>query len=257
MKNQNLPKISAVIITRDEEKNLKRCLSSIDWADEIVVVDTGSTDDTKKIASEFTQKIFDIKWEGFGKAKDYARTMASHRWILSVDSDEVVPKDLKEEIKNKVIHGDLLDGYFIPRRSNFLGKWIKHGGWYPDYVLRLFKNDKAKFNHSMVHEKVEVEGKTGYLKNDLLHFTDPNFDHYLEKLNRYTSLNAEELFRKGKRAKLFDVVFRPPAVFFKRYFVKGGFLDGLPGFILAASSTFHVFSKYVKLWHFGSRKGGQ
>jgi len=250
-------KISAIIITYNEEEKIKRCLSSIDWVDEVVVVDSQSTDDTKKIASEFTQRIFEIKWEGFGKAKDYAKDKASHQWILSVDADEVVTQDLKEEIQKTVKLEDSLDGYYLPRKSNFLGRWIKHGGWYPDYVLRLFKKNKAKFNHSMVHEKVNVNGRTGYLKNALLHHTDPNFDHYLEKLNRYSSLGAEELFKKGKRAKFSDIIFRPVAIFFKMYFVKKGFLDGVAGFILATSSAFHVFSKYVKLWHFGSVCSGQ
>ena len=250
-------KISAIIITYNEQENIKRCLSSIDWVDEIVVVDSQSTDDTKKIASEFTQRIFEINWEGFGKAKDYAKDKASHQWILSVDADEVVTQDLKEEIRKTVKSEDSFDGYYLPRKSNFLGRWIKHGGWYPDYVLRLFKKNKAKFNHSMVHEKVNVNGRTGYLKNALLHHTDPNFDHYLEKLNRYSSLGAEELFKKGKRAKFSDIIFRPVAIFFKMYFVKKGFLDGVAGFILATSSAFHVFSKYVKLWHFGSVCSGQ
>jgi glycosyltransferase involved in cell wall biosynthesis len=257
VKNHNIPKISAIIITYNEEKNIRRCLLGLDWVDEIVVVDSHSTDDTKKIASEFTQRVFDIRFEGFGKAKQYAKDKASHQWILSVDADEVVTEDLEEEIQTLIRAEDSLNGYYIPRKSNFLGKWIKHGGWYPDYVLRLFKKDKAKFNHSMVHEKVQVEGKTGYLKNDLLHYTDPNFDHYLEKLNRYTSLGAEELFRKGKRAKHFCVIFKPLAVFFKMYFVKKGFLDGFSGFILAASSAFHVFSKYVKLQHLSSVTGAQ
>ena len=252
-----MPKISTIIITYNEEKNIRRCLSSIDWVYEIVVVDSGSTDDTKKIASEFTQRIFDIKWEGFGKAKEYAKDKASNQWILSVDADEVVAQDLKEEILNITKSEDSLDGYYIPRKSNFLGKWVKHGGWYPDYVLRLFKKDRAKFNHSRVHEKVEVDGEIGYLKNVLLHYTDPDFTHYLEKLNRYTSLGAEELFNKGKRANLFDVVFRPLAIFLKMYFLKKGFLDGLTGFVLAVSSAFHVFSKYVKLWHLYSVDGGQ
>jgi glycosyltransferase involved in cell wall biosynthesis len=253
----SMPKISAIIITYNEEKNIRRCLSSVDWADEIVVVDSGSTDDTKKIASEFTQKVFDIKWEGFGKAKDFAKDKATYQWILSLDADEVVTEDLRKEIQSVIKSDKTFDGYYIPRRSNFLGKWIRHGGWYPDHVLRLFKKDKAKFNHSMVHEKVEVEGKIGYLRNDLLHHTDPNFDHYLGKLNKYTSVGAEELFRNGKRAWFFDLIFRPLAVFLKMYFAKGGFLDGPHGLILAVSSAFHVFSKYVKLWHLGSLNRGR
>jgi glycosyltransferase involved in cell wall biosynthesis len=251
-----MPEISAIIITFNEEKNISRCLSSLDWADEIVVVDSGSTDDTKKIASEFTPKVLDIKWEGFGKAKDSATDKASHQWILSVDADEVITEDLKEEIQRAIRSEEALNGYYIPRKSSFLGRWIKHGGWYPDYVLRLFEKEKAKFSHSLVHEKVEAKGKIGYLKNPIIHDTDPDFEHYLEKLNRYTSLAAEELFRNGRRARLLDLIFRPSAVFLKMYFAKKGFLDGLSGFILAISSAFHVFSKYVKLWHLGSVRGG-
>jgi glycosyltransferase involved in cell wall biosynthesis len=225
--------------------------------DEIVVVDSGSTDDTKKIASEFTQRIFDIKFEGFGKAKNFAKDKASHQWMLSVDADEVVTQDLKEEILNITRSEDSRDGYYIPRKSNFLGKWIKHGGWYPDYVLRLFKKDKGKFNDSKVHEKANVNGKIGRLKNPLLHYTDPNFDHYLEKLNRYTSLGAEQLFKEGKKGQIWDLIFRPFSTFFKMYFMKRGFLNGSVGFVLAGSSAFYVFSKYVKLWHLRSVKSGQ
>jgi glycosyltransferase involved in cell wall biosynthesis len=252
-----MPQISAIIITYNEEKNIERCLSSIDWVDEIVVVDSQSTDDTKKIASEFTSRIFDIKWEGFGKAKEYAKDKASGPWIVSVDADEVVTEDLKEEIQRTIRAEDSLDGYYIPRKSNFLGKWIKHGGWYPDYVLRLFKKDKGKFNDTMVHEKVEVNGKIGYFENTLLHYTDPSFDHYLEKLNRYTSLSAEQLFREGKKAGVLGLIFRPSVTFFKMYLVRRGFLDGVSGFILAVSSAFYVFSKYVKLRHLNSVKSGQ
>jgi glycosyltransferase involved in cell wall biosynthesis len=252
-----MSKISAIIITYNEEKNIRRCLSSIAWVDEIVVVDSQSTDDTKKIASLFTSRIFDIKWEGFGKAKDYAKDKASCPWILSVDADEVVTEDLKKEIQKITQSEDSLNGYYIPRKSNFLGKWIKHGGWYLDYVLRLFKKNEAKFSHSLVHEKVELNGEIGYLKNPLLHYTDPSFDHYLEKLNRYTSLSAEQLSREGKKAGVLDLIFRPFFTFFKVYFMKRGFLDGSVGFILAISSAFHVFSKYVKLWHFSLVKSGQ
>lgn len=210
-----MSKISAIIITYNEEKNIRRCLSSLDWVDEIVVADSGSIDDTKKIASEFTSRIFDIKWEGFGKAKEYAKNKASHSWTLSVDADEVVTEDLKEEIHKIIKAENSLDGYYIPRKSNFLGKWVKHGGWYPDYVLRLFKKDKATFNPSLVHERVEVNGEIGYLKNPLWHYTDPNFDRYLEKLNRYTSLAAEQLFKEGRRTKISDLIFRPSAAFLK------------------------------------------
>ncbi len=224
------------------------------WLDELVVVDSYSTDDTKQVVSEFTDKIYDIKWEGFGPAKEYAKSQASGVWILSVDADEVVTEELRAEIKRIVSLADPLDGYFLPRSSYFLGRWMKRGGWYPDYVLRLFKKDKGSFTSRVVHEEVVIRGKTGHLKNDLLHYTDPNFEHYLEKLNRYTSLDALRLFQEGKRASLSDIIFRPGLAFFRMYLFKFGFLDGLPGLILAVSSAFHVFSKYTKLWHLNQSK---
>jgi glycosyltransferase involved in cell wall biosynthesis len=244
-----LSKLSCVIITYNESKNIRRCLESVTWADEIIVVDSYSTDDTKKIASEFTNKIFDFKWEGYGPTKGYAVKQASGDWILSIDADEQVPQKLKEEILQIIRSEDSQDGYFIPRRSYFLGRWMKHGGWYPDYVLRLFRNGRGDFTSRLVHEEVLVNGKTGRLKHDLVHYTDPDYDHYLEKLNRYTSMDARQRYQQGKRGSWVDLFIRPMAVFLKTYFIKRGFLDGLPGLILAVSSAFHVFAKYVKLWH--------
>lgn len=244
-------KVSCVIITYNESRNIRRCLESVSWADEIVVVDSHSTDDTKKIVSEFTDKIYDLRWEGFGPAKEFARSQASGEWILSVDADEVVTENLRDEIKRTIRSEDSKDkdGYLIPRRSNFLGRWVRHGGWYPDLVLRLFRKDKGEFTHQLVHEEVKVGGRRGCLKNDLLHYTDPDFDHYLEKLNRYTSLDALQLHGEGREAKLLHILLRPLLTFFKMFIFKGGFLDGVPGLILSVSSAFHVFSKYVKLWH--------
>jgi glycosyltransferase involved in cell wall biosynthesis len=249
-----LSKLSCIIITRNESKNIRRCLESVSWTDEIVVVDSFSQDDTKKIASEFTGRIFDLKWGGFGPAKDYAVKQATGDWILSVDADELVPENLREEIQKIVQSGDSLDGYFIPRRSYFLGRWMRHGGWYPDFVLRLFKKDKGDFTSRLVHEEVIVQGRTGRLKNDLLHYTDPDYERYLEKLNRYTTIDAQQRYLEGNTGSSVNLLIRPVAVFFKTYFLKRGFLDGLPGLILAVSSAFHVFAKYVKLWHLGRPK---
>ncbi len=220
------------------------------------MVDSYSTDDTKKIASEFTDKIYDLKWEGFGPAKEFARNQATGEWILSVDADEVVSESLREEVQKIVESEESLDGYFIPRRSNFLGRWIKHGGWYPDLVMRLFRKSEGNFTNRLVHEEVKVRGKTESLKSDLLHYTDPEFAHYLKKLNHYTSLDALQLHKQGRKAKLSDILFRPPVTFFKMYVFKSGFLDGVPGLILFVSSAFHVFSKYVKLWHLNQSYGG-
>jgi glycosyltransferase involved in cell wall biosynthesis len=246
-----------VIITYNESRNIRRCLESVSWADEIVVVDSHSTDDTKIIASEFTDKIYDLRWEGFGPAKEFAKSQATVEWILSVDADEVVTENLRDEIKGTIRSEDSKNGYFIPRRSNFLGRWIRHGGWYPDLVLRLFRKAKGEFTQRLVHEEVRVDGRKGCLKNDLLHYTDPDFDHYLEKLNRYTSLDALQLSTEGREAKLLYILLRPPLTFFKMFIFKRGFLDGVPGLILSVSSAFHVFSKYVKLWHLNQQKSDE
>ncbi len=249
-----MSKISCIIITRNEGENLARCLQSLAWVDEVVVVDTGSTDDTRAIAAGFTDRIFDLKWQGFGPAKEFARGQATGDWVLSVDADEVVSGKLQEEIKRTISSENSADGYFIPRRSNFLGKWIRHGGWYPDPVLRLFKKDKGSFSPRLVHEQVRVHGRTGLLVNELFHYTDPDFDQYLRKLNQYTSLDARQLQKTGRRSTLSDIVFRPAMIFFKMYVLKAGFLDGMHGLILAGASAFHVFSKYVKLWHLTGRR---
>jgi glycosyltransferase involved in cell wall biosynthesis len=244
-----VPKISAIVVVYNEEKKIRRCLESLRWTDEIIVVDSFSRDRTKEIASVFTDKIFDVKWEGFGKKKEFARGKASGDWVLSIDADEVVSDQLKAEIKKVIQEDQGFEGYHIPRLSNFLGKWIRHGGWYPDHVLRLFKKSKARFDQSLVHEKLILDGKAGSLKNELLHYTDPTIDHYLSKMNKYTALGAEKLFQEGKSASPFDLILRPAGVFFKMLVLKFAFLDGWHGFLLACLSSFHVFAKYAKLWH--------
>lgn len=244
-----MAKLSVVIITFNEEENLPRCLESARWADEIVIVDTFSQDRTKEIASRYTDKIYDLKWPGFGPAKQFAMEKASCQWVLSLDADEVVSESLREEIKRITSSADALDGYYLPRLSNFLGKWIRYGGWYPDYVLRLFKKEKGKFADSLVHEQLILNGRSAILKEALLHYTDPDLERYLTKLNRYTTLSAQELFRDDNRAGILDIAVRPLAIFLKMYILKLGFLDGLQGLLLAMFSSFHVLTKYAKLWH--------
>ncbi len=244
-----MPRISAIVIVYNEEKGIRRCLESLSWTDEIIVVDSFSQDRTKEIASVFTDKIFDVKWEGFGKKKEFARERASGDWLLSIDVDEVVSDRLRDEVQKAVESNDSFDGYYVPRLSNFLGKWIRHGGWYPDHVLRLFRKGKARFDQSLVHEKLILDGKAGFLQNVLLHYTDPTIHHYLSKMNKYSTLGAESLFQEGKSAGPVDFILRPAAIFFKMFIFKFGFLDGWHGFVLACLSSLHVFAKYAKLWH--------
>jgi len=241
--------LSVIIITLNEEANLPRCLESVKCAEELVVADTGSVDRTLEIAKECGAKTIQLEWKGFGEAKKRALEAASCDWVLSLDADEVVSERLRAEIQNLLTSDPPpFDGYSIPRRSMFLGHWMSHGGWYPDYVLRLFKREKGHFEDKKVHESLSLTGRAGRLKGDLLHYSDPDLEHYLKKMNRYTSLSAQELQERGKVASLADVLFRPMATFWKIYLFKGGFLDGIYGFLLALFSSVHVVTKYVKLW---------
>ncbi|MFH1096144.1 MAG: glycosyltransferase family 2 protein [Candidatus Desantisbacteria bacterium] len=242
--------ISVIIITHNEEKNILACLSSVKWANELLVVDAVSTDNTKKLAEEFGAKVFQAEWQGYGKQKNYALSLANGDWILSLDADERVTPELAEEIQ-AVVQNSQMDGYQISRKAYFLCKWIRHSGWYPDYCLRLFRKDKARFVEKPVHEFVELDGKRDQLKGALLHYTDTCLEHYLHKLCCYTTLAANELVTKNKKASLGDIIIRPLFIFIKMYILKKGWMDGMHGFILAVLSSFYVFVKYAKLWEKG------
>ncbi len=248
-----MAKLSVIVITLNEERNIRECLESVKWADEVIVVDSQSKDRTVEIAREFTEKIFVIEWKGYGETKNFALSKVTNDWALWLDADERVPKELAEEIR-QTIQTSARNAFEVARRAYFLGKWIKHCGWYPGYVVRLFKKDSAKFNQSLVHEKVEFSGTIGRLNNDLLHFTDENLFHYFSKFNNYTSLAAQEMKRAGKTFSLYDVLVRPPFLFFKMYVLRLGFLDGIHGLILSAASAAYVFVKYGKLWELWRQK---
>lgn len=242
-----MKKLSVVVITKDEEKNIHRCLESVSWADEIIVVDSHSTDRTTTIASEMGARVYSIDWKGFGHAKREGVDKARSDWILSLDADEVVSGELALEIK-KVLENDMeYSGYYLTRKANFLGRWIYHCGWYPDPVLRLFLKSKGNFNDALVHEKAVVNGKCSWLKGELLHYSYPTMTGYLAKFNRYTTLGAEKAHSEGKKTSCFDLVIKPPASFFKHYIVKQGFRDGWEGFLISILSATAVLVKYAKL----------
>lgn len=240
--------ISAIVITLNEEKNIRECLETLKWCDEIIMVDSGSTDSTVKIAEEFTKKIILTDNLPYGEKKNIGIDNAVNDWVLWLDADERITKELKDEIQQK-IKGVSINAFYINRKSFFINKFIKHCGWYPDYTLRLFRKDtNIRFDASLVHEKANFSGVTVKLSNEILHFTDPDFEHYINKLNNYTSLSAEELGKKGKKASILDIIFRPVFTFFKMYFLKLGILDGYTGLVLCTLSSIHVFSKYSKLY---------
>lgn len=246
--------ISAVIITKNEEANLRRCLESVKWVDEIVIIDSQSTDSTLEIAKEYTAKLYSPPWRGFGPAKKEGVARASGDWILSIDADEEVTPELADEIGRVIGSDRALMGYFISRKTKFLDRWILHCGWYPDIVLRLFQKQAGDFDEAMVHEKVHVKGWTGLLQSELRHYSFPSLEHYLQKSNLYTSLGAQEAFRKGDRANGFDIVIKPPVSFIKHYILKQGFRDGLEGFIISTLSAVAVLVKNAKLRELGKKK---
>lgn len=247
--------LSVIIITRNEERNIVECLKSVSWANEIILVDANSTDRTVELAKQFTPRVFVKEWLGFAAAKNFALEQATNEWVLWLDADERVPTDLAKEIQTILGNSATTHKSFeVARRAYFLGRWIKHCGWYPGFVTRLFRRDSARFSNVRVHERLEIDGTTGRLKNDLIHYTDENLFHYFEKFNRYTSLAAQDLWGSGKQFSLFDVVVRPPFLFFKMYFLRLGFLDGMHGLILSMLSAAYVFVKYAKFWEMGRKK---
>lgn len=244
-----MSKLSVITLALNEEHNIVDCLESVQWADEIIVVDSGSTDKTVELAKRFTSKVLIVEWKGYGATKNVALQQTTGEWILWLDADERVPMELAAEIQT-VIREDnpMYAGYDVARRAYFLGKWIRHCGWYPGRVTRVFRKSKSRFTENNVHEQIIVEGNIGELQNDLLHYTDPDLQHYFHKFNRYTSLAADDLTKAGKKFSLYDLLVRPSFLFFKMYILKRGFLDGMRGFILCVVSSAYVFTKYAKLW---------
>lgn len=243
-----MTRVSVIVITRNEERNIRDCLSSARWADEIIVVDSGSSDGTVAAAREFSDKVFERPWEGFGASKNFALSQARNDWVFWLDADERVTPELAEEIELSLSGQTDMVGFSVPRKAFFLGTWIRHCGWYPGRVVRLFRRDKAVFSNDRVHERLIADGPVAELKSDLLHYTDPSLEHYFTKFNRYTSLAAEDLAGKGRRTGIGRMLLNPVWTFFRMYFLRLGFLDGMPGLILCMLSAGYVFTKYAKLW---------
>lgn len=248
MGNTNL-KLSVTIITKNEEANIERCLKSVDWADEIVVVDSESTDRTVEICEAFAScKVFRLPWEGFGKTKQKAVDQAGNDWILSIDADEQVSPELREKILDILSAGPQYNGYRIKRRSFYLGKLMRYSGWNSDYQLRLFNKKFGRFNKKTVHESVQMSGPVGRIEEVLFHYTYPDVSAHVEKMDRYASLAAEALYKQGDKASLFEALLHAKMKFLKMYIVQLGFLDGRAGLILALNSAYGAYLKYLKLW---------
>ncbi len=247
-------KITAVMIVRDEAENIIDALKSLEFADQIIVADTGSTDNTMKLAVEAGAEVHSITFNGFGTTKNRALDLCNGEWIFSMDADERVTPELAE----RIVKAANLDSEFVAFKINrltcFIGKPIRHSGWYPDHITRLFKRDRARFSELPVHEKVEVDGPVGHINGLLLHYSYHSIAGYLDKLNEYSTLSAEMMYRRGRKPRLADLLFRPPLVFLKMYIFKAGFLDGYYGFLLAVLSSYHAFIKFSKLRQLSQNK---
>src|SRR6204780_4913453 len=239
-------KISAAIITYNEERNIPRSLESLRCCDEVVVVDSGSTDRTVELATKLGARVIDSNWRGYAGQKNYASSQCEHDWVLSLDADEALSEALEGEIWQIKKYGPKFDAYTMPRLAQYLGRWILHSGWYPDRKVRLYHREKAKWVGDFVHESVQVRGRVGHFESNLLHFTCDSLSEHLRTMDRYTTLAAEELvFRKtslGWRHLIVD----PTWTFLKTYFVQAGFLDGVEGLTIAYMAALYTFLKYAK-----------
>ena len=240
--------VSVTVITRDEAANIAACLASVAWADEVLVVDCGSTDRTVEIARARGARVIVKDWPGYSAQKNFAAAEASNDWILSVDADERVTPELANEIRATLAGSPTIAGFRIPRVTWHLGRWIRTTDWYPDYQLRLYDRRRARWKERRVHESVTADGPVGQLKNDLQHYAYRDITHHHQTMDRYTTLAAEDMYASGRRAGFVDVALHPPAAFLRNYVLRRGFTDGMPGFIISAMNAHYVFLKFAKLW---------
>jgi glycosyltransferase involved in cell wall biosynthesis len=239
--------VTATIITFNEAANIEAALASLSWADEIIVVDSESTDSTAEIARKFTDKVIVRPWPGYIAQKNFAAEQASHDWIFSLDADERVTPELAAEITTTLARGPSAAGYRLPRVTFHLGRWMRSTDWYPDYQLRLYDRRRARWAGKYVHESVKADGPVEYLRNELQHYAYRDVAHHLETMDRYTTLAAKQMFEEGRRAGLFHVIVHPPAAFFRNYVLRGGFRDGKAGLIVSAMNARYVRLKFAKL----------
>jgi len=239
--------LSVAIITRDEAEKIHECLQSVAFADQIVVVDSGSRDDTVPIAAAFGCEVFNEAWCGFGPQKQLAVDRCRNEWVLILDADERLPPETCEVIRDIVSHPPQADGYSFPRKNYFQGRWIRHAGWWPDRVVRLFRKDRGCLTPAPVHESVEVRGVVSCLACPIEHFTESRLSEILKKIDRYSTLGAQEAFAAGRTATVGGAAVRAKLTFLHNYIFRLGFLDGSQGFTLAATDGVNKFFKYAKL----------
>ena len=246
-------KITATIITFNEADNIRAACESVAWADEILVVDSGSTDATREIASECGARVLEHEWPGFAAQKQFAADEAQHDWIFSLDADERVSTELRTSIEDLLYSNEaqLADGYVMARRAFYMGRWIRGGGWYPDWQLRLYRRSRGRWEGAYIHESVKLapDARKEVLPGALLHYTVSDAAHHHRMIGeRYAPLAARKMFEQGRRTTPLQIATVGPATFIRNYLLKGGFRDGLAGFTIAAFAAHHVFLKYLMLW---------
>jgi glycosyltransferase involved in cell wall biosynthesis len=242
-----VPKLSVTVITRDEAADVGEALQSVAWADERIVVDSGSTDDTVAIARRGADRVEVRDWPGYSSQKNYAASIASHDWILSIDADERVTPALAREIQALLAEAPPHRGYRVPRVSWYLGRWVRSTDWYPDFQLRLYDRRAAEWTGRYVHESVAVRGSVGRLHSELQHFAYRDIAEHLETINRYTSHAARQMHEDGCAAGPLQLAGHPPLAFLRNYIARGGIRDGVPGLIISALNSYYVFLKFAKL----------
>lgn len=244
--------ISVVIIAKNEESNIERAVTSAQWAEEILVVDTDSTDSTRAIAEKCGARVEKHAWLGFGPQKALAARMAKFDWILSIDADEEIRPELAHEIQTRFASLDPESAYKIPRKSWYMGRWILHGGWYPDFQTRLFHRKHSMWNDAKIHEAVQAKS-VKELQGELAHYVFKDITHQVATNNRYSTLLAEKDFAAGKRFSFLKLFIKPPVKFLECYLIKRGFMDGIAGFAIAISAAYSVFLRWMKIWELQKR----
>jgi glycosyltransferase involved in cell wall biosynthesis len=247
------PKISATVICKDEAHNIEDCLQSVSWCDEIVVVDSGSSDGTAELARKHTPNVVFNEWPGYVAQKNFALDRTTGDWVICLDADERCTPELRDAVQKALPEADGLAGFEVRRHVKYLGRWIDHCGWYPDWKLRVVRKGKARWGGVDPHDKLLPDGPVKRLEADLLHFTYRDFAHHIRIINHFSDVVSNEYVKAGRKPSIFQAVFHPPWKFFECYVWKLGFLDGFPGFVVAAGSAFFIFARYVKLWE---RAGG-
>jgi glycosyltransferase involved in cell wall biosynthesis len=243
-----VPKLSVTVITKNEAADIGDALASVRWADEIIVVDSRSTDDTVAIARQYTERVVVRDWAGYIDQKNHAASLAAHDWILSMDADERVTPELAAEMQACLRDNPREVAFQIPRVTWHLGRWVRSTDWYPDYQLRLYDRRSAQWTGRYVHEAVTVRGATGRLRGELQHYAYRDIADHLETIDHYTTLAARQMHEDGRRAGLLQLAGHPPLAFLRNYLAHGGVRDGIPGFIISALNAYYVFLKFAKLW---------